>query len=412
MDLAPAPADLAELDRLVAGYCERQPTSSSEGDLTASLCLKRALINRLELDFARDAAAFSATYEEEVHLNPSAVSWMKEHCRMTSTAAASAICVGEQAPRLEQSLAALAEGRVGFAHLALMASTAAAIDSSPSATQRFNETRLLARAESLSVVRFRTVCAHLRHEADRDAFLAAQLEQRDWRSLELKPCAEGGLSLTGFLDCEGGALLRSALEPLALRSGPDDDRPRAQRCADALIELCSRSLDIGVIPDRASMRSHVQVTTTLETLLDLVGCPAGELEDSGVIAGATVRRLACDATITRVLLDSRSAVIDVGRSERVVPGATRRALNIRDRGCRWPGCDRSASWTAAHHVVHWAQGGRTDLDNLVLLCHRHHWCVHEGGRQLVRTGEGGLLTLPPLPQQVSLARAPNQLVAV
>ncbi|HEY8755920.1 MAG TPA: HNH endonuclease signature motif containing protein [Candidatus Dormibacteraeota bacterium] len=47
------------------------------------------------------------------------------------------------------------------------------------------------------------------------------------------------------------------------------------------------------------------------------------------------------------------------------PGATRAALNFRDKGCRWPGCDRPASWTAAHHVIHWAQGGRTDLDNLV-----------------------------------------------
>jgi HNH endonuclease/Domain of unknown function (DUF222) len=131
------------------------------------------------------------------------------------------------------------------------------------------------------------------------------------------------------------------------------------------------------------------------------------MEYAGVVASATVQRLACDATITRVLLDSRSAVVDVGRSERVVPGATRRALNIRDRGCRWPGCDRSASWTAAHHVVHWAHGGRTDLENLVLLCNRHHWSVHEGGWQLVRADDGGLLTLPPLPQQVSLARAPT-----
>ena len=168
---------------------------------------------------------------------------------------------------------------------------------------------------------------------------------------------------------------------------------------------------MGVIPQRSSQRSHVQVTTTLETLLDLVGCPAGEMEYAGVIAGATVQRLACDATITRVLLDAQSAVIDVGRSQRVVPGATRRALNIRDKGCRWPGCDRSVSWTSAHHVVHWARGGRTDLGNLVLLCHRHHWLVHEGGQQLVRSDDGSLLTLPPLPQHFSLARAPTTLAA-
>jgi Domain of unknown function (DUF222) len=366
MDLALATPDLVELSGVVADYCERPAASNTEGELTAVLCLKRALINRLELDFARDAARFAATYDEDVEVNPSPVSWIKEHCRMTSTAAAGAIHVGEQAARLEQSTAALAEGRLGFAHLTLMAGTADALEHSASATARFDESRLLAQAETLTVVRFRTVCAHLRHEADRDAFLAAQLEQRDWRSLELKPCGDGGVALSGFLDPEGGALLRTALEPLAGRSGSEDDRPRGQRCADALIELCARSLDQGVIRHRGSQRSHVQVTTTLETLLDHVGSPAGEMEFAGVIAGATVHRLACDATITRVLLDSRSAVVDVGRSERVVPAATRRALNIRDGGCRWPGCDRTASWTAAHHVVHWAQGGRTDLDNVVI----------------------------------------------
>ena len=120
-------------------------------------------------------------------------------------------------------------------------------------------------------------------------------------------------------------LLRTALEPLARHAGSEDDRARAQRCADALVELCARSLDVGVVPQRASQRSHIQVTTTLETLLDLVGSPGGEMEYAGVVAGATVQRLACDSTITRVLLDSRSAVVDVGRSERVVPGATRRA---------------------------------------------------------------------------------------
>jgi hypothetical protein len=407
MDLTLTAPDLGQLGRVVAGYCARPSGRQDQGELIDVLCRKRALITRLELDFARDAARFAAAYDECEHGNPSPISWMRQHCRMTSSAAAASICVGEQAARLPQSTGAVAQGRLGFAHLALIAGAARALDESPSATARFDEAALLAQAQTVEVVRFRDICAHLRHEADRAAFLAEQAARREWRTFELKPCGDGGVALSGCLDPEGGALLRTALEPLARRTGPEDDRPRAQRCADALVELCARSLDVGAIPQRASQRSHLQVTTTLETLLDLAGSPGGEMEHAGVVAGATVRRVACDATITRVLLDSRSAVIDVGRSERVVPGATRRALNIRDGGCRWPGCDRSASWTAAHHVVHWAQGGRTDLENLVLLCTRHHWSVHEGGWQLVRADDGGLLTLPPLPQQVSLARAPT-----
>ena len=90
-------------------------------------------------------------------------------------------------------------------------------------------------------------------------------------------------------------------------------------------------------------------------------------------------------------------MIDVGRALRVPCGATRAALRVRDGGCVWPGCDRPSSWTNAHHVVHWGHGGATDLENLVLLCHRHHWSVHEGGWQLVKTAQQRVLAVPPAP---------------
>src|SRR5207247_4153781 len=78
-----------------------------------------------------------------------------------------------------------------------------------------------------------------------------------------------------------------------------------------------------------------------------------------------------------------------------IRGSTRRALNVRDGGCRWPGCDRPASYTSGHHLKHWIRGGATDLPNLVLLCHRHHWMVHEGKWQIVRTDVGQFVTVPP-----------------
>jgi hypothetical protein len=192
MELMPTAPDLVELGRVVAGYCERPAESIDEGELTDVLRLERTLINRLELHFAGVAARFAASYDEDEHGNSSPISWMREHCRMTSTAAMAAICVGDQAVRLERSTTALAEGRLGFAHLSLMASTASAIEHSPSATARFDEIGLLVQAQTVQVVRFREICAHLRHEADRDGFLAAQLEQRDWRTLEITPCGDGG----------------------------------------------------------------------------------------------------------------------------------------------------------------------------------------------------------------------------
>jgi hypothetical protein len=138
------------------------------------------------------------------------------------------------------------------------------------------------------------------------------------------------------------------------------------------------------------------VTTTLETLQGLPGSPAADLEFSTPIPSTTVQRLACDGNIARVVFGPDSVVVDVGRAARVVSGATRRALNARDEHCRWPGCERTASWSAAHHLVHWIQGGATDLRNLILLCHRHHWMVHEGGWKLARSDDGRLLAIPPV----------------
>ena len=88
------------------------------------------------------------------------------------------------------------------------------------------------------------------------------------------------------------------------------------------------------------------------------------------------RRLACDASIRRVVMAGRSEPLDVGRRTHVVPPAMRRAVIVRDRHCRFPGCDRPHAWCDAHHVVHWADGGPTAVPNLLLLCRRHHRLIH------------------------------------
>jgi hypothetical protein len=131
------------------------------------------------------------------------------------------------------------------------------------------------------------------------------------------------------------------------------------------------------------------------------------VEFSLPIAARAVERLACDCTITRILLGSDSTVIDVGRAKRVMSGPQRKALTVRDQGCVWPGCDRPASFTSGHHLTHWIHGGPTDLSNLVLLCSRHHWMVHEGEWQIVRSDDGRMLTIPPVTEYQRLARGPD-----
>ena len=143
------------------------------------------------------------------------------------------------------------------------------------------------------------------------------------------------------------------------------------------------------------------MTVDLEALEGRVGRRA-ELDDAGVVTPETARRLACDAALSRVITRERTEPLEVGRRTPVVPAALRRAIVIRDRHCRFPGCDRPQSWCDAHHVVHWADGGETSLANLVLLCRRHHRLVHErfamslvGDRPVFRRPDGTMLEPRP-----------------
>jgi hypothetical protein len=124
------------------------------------------------------------------------------------------------------------------------------------------------------------------------------------------------------------------------------------------------------------------------------GSGAGELDHVGPVGADAVRRLACDASVMRVVMSGRSEPLDVGRRTPVVPPSMRRAVTVRDRLCRFPGCDRPHTWCDVHHVVHWADGGPTALSNLVLLCRRHHRMIHWGRFRLELSGEGPMFRRP------------------
>ena len=366
-------------------------------EIAEELIRRRQKIDQAELEFSRLAAAFAQTDEYDEQGFDSPVSWIKANCHMTGGAAADRVCVGEQLQRLERSSAAIAAGEIGFPHFALIARTSAAVG------EQLNEIKLLREATRLSVARFRNACMHARHAADSEAVTAEEAQGVEARSLSISSNDDGMVFISGILDKVGGAAVRTALEPLATRAGKDDDRLRDRRMADALVDLAMHALDNGLVPQRA----HLQVTTSLETLLGLDGAPAAEMEFSLPISAKAVERLACDCSITRILLDSDSMVIDVGRAKRKISGPTYKALKVRDQGCVWPGCDRPASWTSGHHLVHWIHGGPTNLPNLALLCYRHHTMVHEGGWQIIRSDDGHILTIPPVTAFQQLARGPD-----
>jgi hypothetical protein len=242
---------------------------------------------------------------------------------------------------------------------------------------------------------------------------------------------DGSLCLRARLPAEEGALLLAALEssrdalvrdrddavdgPAGPQhangpAGPPDfdpdrrrERPRPTN-ADALCAIAETALARGPTPRAGPDRHQLTVDVDLD-LLARDGDGTVHVRDGPALATETARRLGCDASVVPILT-SGGNVLSVGRRTRSVPARIRRALEARDRGCRFPGCDHRR-WVDAHHIHHWAAGGETSLDNLVLLCRHHHRLVHEGdysvrsradGRlEFQRPGGDVVPTSPPLP---------------
>ncbi|MBM3696457.1 MAG: DUF222 domain-containing protein, partial [Actinobacteria bacterium] len=212
-----------------------------------------------------------------------------------------------------------------------------------------------------------------KHQTNPEGAEAEAERLHQLRALHLSEGLLGMLHLSGDLDPESGLIVRHALEALTdpANLNPHDGRTPAQVRADALVEVCRHHLDGSNGGGRRP--SRVLVTIPWNTLQQGEGIVDTE---PGPIGGDTARRLACDATISRVLLDPDSVPIDMGRATRVIPPALRRALALRDRGCAHPGCRIPPQWCDAHHIQHWADGGETVLANLRLLCRQHHRTAH------------------------------------
>ena len=398
---APPRSGLAELpvSHVIDQLLERVVEDLSHDDVTGRLQRRQRVIDRLKLDFSKDAARLAAEFATDDAAerldSPTAGEWIRHNCKTSRSTAYDCINVGEQLVQLPKCAEAMVAGEIGFAHLSVLARTSSALaESTPESA--FVEDDLLERARECSAGRLWHYCMRLRHALDPEGVAREQRIAVEERRLQFTVWDDGSVLISGQLDPIGGAAVRTALEPLAQPMGQGDDRSLEHRQGDAIVELSLHSLDAGLVPQHASQRPHLQVTTTLETLRGIPGSPAADMEFSTPISATTVQRLACDANVSRVVFGPASVVVDVGRAARVVSGATRRALNARDQHCQWPGCERTASWSSAHHLVHWTQGGPTDLSNLILLCHRHHWMVHEGGWKLAQSAEGRLLAIPPI----------------
>ena len=164
-------------------------------------------------------------------------------------------------------------------------------------------------------------------------------------------------------------------------------RSACQRRADALGHILERFL-AGKCSSASASAHELVVHIAHDALRDVPESSGAALDSGHAVAVETARRLGCDGALVGVVEGAQGEPLAVGRRTRAVPPAIRRALRMRDGGCRFPGCDRSR-FVQAHHIRHWADGGETNLDNLITLCSFHHRQVHEGGYG-VRVQEGAI----------------------
>jgi hypothetical protein len=298
----------------------------------------------------------------------STTAWLMAVSGEPAAVCRSQVGVAEALQEMPETRAAFASGDLPESRVRVLAQAQALC---PEQFAR-DEARLVAEVTAAPSQQVPRVLARWKRSTDLGAAEAEAERLHGRRGLHVSEDWSGMLRLSGLLDPGSGLVVLNTLQALTdpAHLDPNDRRTPAQARADALVEVCRRYEQAG------GRRRGPQVLVTI---------PWGTLHTGqgvvdtacGPIGARTARRLTCDATISRVLLDPESVPIELGRATRVIPDRLRALLELRDQGCAWPGCGRPASWCDAHHLTHWADGGNTDLANLQLLCSHHHTLTHQ-----------------------------------
>ncbi|MBK9466855.1 MAG: DUF222 domain-containing protein [Gammaproteobacteria bacterium] len=253
-----------------------------------------------------------------------------------------------------------------------------------------NEAQLLEYAQQATAEQVQRRCQQM-HNADRAASTRDVNEIHRGRFLRRSVDGSGRMTISIELTEEAGALVMAALERAMAEADASRDASTAEdeasfpaRQADALVDM-ARAYLAGDSAKTASPADHYQVVVHVDEAALRAEPVEGARSDLPI---ESVRRLCCDAGVVVVTEDDKGNPLDLGRKHRVVQPALRRALIARDRHCCYPGCAHTR-WLEAHHVMHWIDGGKTSLDNTLLLCSAHHRRLHEGGFRIKpnHTGE-------------------------
>jgi Domain of unknown function (DUF222) len=276
----------------------------SDAEAARRVLVLRGLIQRLEGHWLRELAGVDGRGAAGADTGTPAEStagWLRQRTRMGHPDAHQRVRVARALHRgpLAGTAQALAEGEVSYQHAAALTRATQAL---PPATTAAAEPVLLEAARRLDPPTLRKVVGHLVEVADPDTAHEQTLRRHERRGLWVAPTFEGMVAIDGLLNPEAGETLLTALEPLARPTVAEDERTAAQRNADALTELARRQLEGGRLPQAGGVRPQVVVTVDLASLLGQAGLPGGEGGWVGPLPVKTARRLACDATVTRVVV--------------------------------------------------------------------------------------------------------------
>jgi hypothetical protein len=428
------PAGLEGLAAAISELASQDPAEQTDVRLAEQVLSLHRLVDQLDGACLRLLATVDARGAAGAEAGVQAAStagWLRATLRMGPGTASRRVRTARALHRgpLAATATALAAGEVSVEHAEVLAD--GTHDLAPAQVAQA-EGVLVDAARRLDPGRLRRLTAHLRTVIDPDGTELRGRVHLERRGLWLSAGHDGMVAVDGLLDPEAGETVRAALLPLAKAAGPDDARNAAQRRADGLADLARQALQAGRLPHAGGVRPQLTVTVELASLLAGHGV-GGTGGWGGLLPAEAVRRVACDATVTRAIvhrhtghpaaghpypgaggsgadgghgerdgglaarlrqavallpapLGAPTELLDLGRATRLISPALRRALAVRDGGCVAQGCDRPAPWTDAHHLTHWLEGGVTSLENLVLLCRVHHRAVHEGGWRLDRGG--------------------------
>jgi hypothetical protein len=320
--------------------------------------------------------------------------WLNWQCGIGLGAAREKVRVARALETLTRVAAAMAAGRVSYFKARELTRVATSA----------NEDYLLSIALHGTASQVEEVVRGYRRALDAEELSREAVQQRD-QHLGFHTEPDGSMTIRGRVPAEVGALFKRALEaaldslpipenvPAGTFSESEELHRSRKRRVEALAKLAESFLATGPRDLSGSDRQQVVVHVDAETLRH---SHAGrcELEQGPSIAAETARRLACDCSVVRIVEDAKGEPLDVGRKTRTIPSGIRRALQTRDKGCRFPGCTFKRH-VDGHHVKHWVHGGETKLSNLVTLCRFHHRLVHEGQVEIQTLDDGAFRFVRP-----------------